>query len=107
MSQNTLEYHTLLFFRGEFNFFQGFVSFFVFSGPGAFKRGRGRVQMDLGCFFASNLHMEIGKSIGQTIRSEHFGFLQFWEFFRQPFGENTFSKKKKHPKRTTKKLKKR
>jgi len=41
-------------------------------------------------FFASILHMEMGKTIGQTIRSEHLGILQFWEFFCQPFGENTF-----------------
>ena len=43
-------------------------------------------------FFASNLHMEMGEIIGKSISSEHFGILQFWEFFCQPFGENTFSK---------------
>jgi len=43
-------------------------------------------------FFASNLHMEMCTIIGQSIGSEHFWILQFWEFFCQPFGENTFSK---------------
>jgi len=57
-----------------------------------------------GVCFAWNLHMEMGKIIGKSIRSEHFGILQFWEFFRQPFGENTFSKKT-HPKRKMKNLK--
>jgi len=36
--------------------------------------------------------MEMGKIIGKSIGSEHFGILQFREFFCQPFGENTFSK---------------
>ena len=52
-----------------------------------------------GMFFESNSHMEMGKTIGQSISSEHFGILQLWEFLCQPFGENAFSKKctqKKH-----------
>ena len=57
-----------------------------------------------GMCFASNLHMEMGKIIGKSIRSEHFGILQFWEFFCQPFGENTFSKNA--PKTNNEKLKK-
>jgi len=36
--------------------------------------------------------MEMGKTIGQSIRSEDLGILQFGVFFCQPFGENTFSK---------------
>jgi len=59
--------------------------------------------MHRGCVFASNLHMGISKIIWKSIRSEHFGKLQFWEFFCQPFGENTFSKnapKTKHEKLT-------
>jgi len=48
--------------------------------------------------------MEMGKIIGKSIRSEHFGILQFWEFFCQPFGENTFSKN--GPKTKIEKLKK-
>jgi len=36
--------------------------------------------------------MEMGKIIGKSIGSEHFGILQFGEFFCQPFGENTFPK---------------
>jgi len=48
--------------------------------------------------------MEMGKIIGKPIRSEHFWILQFWEFFCQPFGENTFSKNA--PKTTNEKLKK-
>jgi len=43
-------------------------------------------------YFASNLQMEMCKIIGKSIGSEHFGILQFGEFFCQPFGENTFSK---------------
>jgi len=43
-------------------------------------------------FFASKLHMEMGKTIGQSIRSEHFGIFQFWELFCQLFGKNTFPK---------------
>ena len=45
-----------------------------------------------GVCFASNLHMEMGKIIGKSIRSKHFGILQFWEFVCQPFGENISSK---------------
>ncbi len=45
-----------------------------------------------GMFFESNLHMEMGEAIGQSIRFEHFGILQFGDFFCQPFRENTFSK---------------
>jgi len=48
--------------------------------------------------------MEMGKIIGKSIGSEHFGILQFWEFFCQPFGENTFSKNA--PKTKNGKLKK-
>ncbi len=44
-----------------------------------------------GVFAASNLHMEMGKHIGKSIRSEHVGILQFGKLFCQPFGENTFS----------------
>jgi len=55
-------------------------------------------------FFASNLHMEMVKIMGKSIRSEHFGILQVWEFFCQPFGENTFSKN--GPKTKIEKLKK-
>jgi len=47
--------------------------------------------------------MEMGKIIRKSIGSEHFGILQFWEFFCQPFGENTFSKN--DPKRKMKSLK--
>jgi len=36
--------------------------------------------------------MEMGRIMGKSIGSEHLGILQFWEFFCQPFGENTFSK---------------
>jgi len=75
----------------------------VFSGPGAFKTGPGR-EMHRGCFFASNLHMEMGQIMRKSIRSEHFGILQFWEFFCQPFVENTFSKNA--PKTKNEKLKK-
>ena len=57
-----------------------------------------------GMCFASNLHMETGKIIRKSIRSEHFGILQFWEFFCQPFGENTLSKN--GPKTNIEKLKK-
>jgi len=57
-----------------------------------------------GVFFASNLHMEMGKIIGKSIGSEHFGILQFWELFCQRFGENTFSKN--GPKTKIEKLKK-
>jgi len=57
-----------------------------------------------GMCFASNLHVEMGKIIGKSIRSEHFGILQFWEFFCQPFGETTFSKN--GPKTQIEKLKK-
>jgi len=64
----------------------------------------GDVFKCIGSVFASNLHMEMGKIIGKSIRSEHFGILQFWEFFCQPFGENTFSKNA--PKTKNKKLKK-
>jgi len=46
--------------------------------------------------------MEMGKTIRQSIRSEHFGFLQFWELFGQPFGKIHF--RKTHPKRKTKSL---
>ena len=53
-----------------------------------------------GMFFAWNLHMEMGKTIGQSIRSEHFGILQFGEFFCQPFGEIHF--RKTDPKRKSK-----
>jgi len=31
--------------------------------------------------------MEMGKIIGKSLRSEHFGIVQFWEFFWQPFGK--------------------
>jgi len=48
--------------------------------------------------------MEMCKIIGKSIGSEHFGILQFWEFFCQPFGENTFSKN--GPKTNIEKLKK-
>ena len=48
-------------------------------------------------FFASNLNMEIGKTIGLSIRSEHLGSLFF-----APFGGNTFSKT--HPKQNRYKL---
>jgi len=43
-------------------------------------------------FVAPNLHMEMGKTIRQSIRSEHLGILQFGELVCQPFGENTCSK---------------
>ena len=46
----------------------------------------------------------MGKIIGKSIKSEHFGILQFWEFFCQPFGENPFSKNA--PKTENEKLKK-
>jgi len=36
--------------------------------------------------------MKTGKIIRKSIRSEHLGISQFWEFFCQPFGENAFSK---------------
>jgi len=42
--------------------------------------------------------MEMGKIIRKSVRSEHFGILQFWEFFCQPFGENTLSKNAPKPK---------
>ena len=38
-----------------------------------------------GVFVASNLHMEMGKTIGQSIRSEHFWILHFGEFFCSVF----------------------
>ena len=42
----------------------------------------------------------MGKIIGKSIRSEHFGVLQLWELFCQPFGENLFSER--GPKRASK-----
>jgi len=44
-----------------------------------------------GMFFASSLHMEMRRTIGKCMRSEHLRILQFGELFCQPFGENTFS----------------
>jgi len=37
--------------------------------------------------------MEMGKTIGKSIRPPHLWILQFWEFFCQPFGKNTFAEK--------------
>jgi len=79
---------------------------FFFSGfpvPEPAKEA-GDVFKCIGSVFASNLHMEMGKIIGKSIRSEDLGILQFWEFFCQPFGENTFSKNA--PKTKNGKLKK-
>jgi len=57
-----------------------------------------------GVFVALTLHVEVGTIIAESIRAEHFGILQLWEFFWQPVGEREFSKKT-DPKRTSKSLK--
>ena len=43
---------------------------------------------------ASNLHVEYGRNIVSSIRSKHFWMFSLLGIFFQPFGENTFSKKK-------------
>ena len=67
------------------------VLFRVFRSRSLQKRS-GTCLNASGVLFASKLHMEMGKTIGESIISKHFGILQLWEFFCQPFGENTFSK---------------
>jgi len=73
---------------------------FVFFGPGALRKKLGTCLIASGVFVASNLHVDLGKTIGQSIRSKHFGFLNFGGYIGQLFGENTFSKnapkRKKH-----------
>ena len=73
------------------SFLRFFVFFLVFRSRSLQNRP-GTCLNASGMCFASNLHMEMGKIIRKSIRSEHLGILQFWEFFCQPFGENTFSK---------------
>jgi len=45
-----------------------------------------------GVFVASNLHMGIGTTIGQSIRSEHFRIFNFGSYFASPSGKIQFSK---------------
>jgi len=77
------------------------VFFRVFQSRSLQKRS-GTCLNASGMFFASSFHMEIGKTITKSIRSEYFGILQLWEFFCQPFGENIF--RKTDPKRKSKSL---
>ena len=75
-----------------------YIMGFFLPGPGSLTpdfRSRGSskrvgdVFKCIGDVFSSNLHLEMGKTVGQPIRSDHFGILHFWEFFGQPLGENT------------------
>jgi len=91
-------------FSGQvLSFLRCCVFFRVFRSRSLQKRS-GTCLNASGMVFASNLHMEMCKIIWKSIRSEHFGILQLWEFFCQPFGENTFSKN--GPKTKIEKLKK-
>jgi len=58
--------------------------------------------MYLGCFFALKLQVAMCETIVQSIRSKHLEFVVTirGSFFRQPFGNNTFSKKT-HPQQTS------
>jgi len=80
-----------VFFGASFKFFKVLCFFRVFRSRSLQKRS-GTCLNASGVCFASNLHMEMRKIIRKSIGSEHLGILQFWEFFCQPFGENTFSK---------------
>jgi len=60
----------------------------------------GDVFKCIGDVFTVNLHMEMGKTIGQSIISEHLGVLQFGELFCQPFREK-YILEKTHSERTT------
>ena len=91
-------------FSGQVLSCLGFCVFFNVFRSRSLQNRPGTCLNASGTCFASNLHMEMGKIIRKSIRSEHFGILQFWEFFCQPFGENTFSKKRT-PKRKMKSLK--
>jgi len=83
--------YLVVFFVARFKFFKVLCLFCVCLSRNLQKMS-GTCLNASGVFFASNLHMEMGKTIGHTIRSEHSGILRFWEFFCQPFGKNTFSK---------------
>ena len=91
-------------FWGQVLSFLRFCVFFRVFWSRSLQNRSGTCLNASGMCFASNLHMEMGKIIRKSIRSEHFGILQFWEFFCQPFGENTFSKNA--PKTKIEKLKK-
>jgi len=86
-----LNIYLVVFFGASFKFLKFRVSFCVFSLPDHSEEV-GDVFKCIGDGFCIELHREMGKTIGKSIRSEHFGILQFWEFFCQPFGENQLSK---------------
>jgi len=63
------------------------------SGPGALQKRAGTCLHASGKVFAWNLHMEMDKTVVQSIRPEHLRiFHHFGKFFCQPFGEDTFSR---------------
>jgi len=81
-------------FRDKFQVAYGNVLLFSCSpDPEPSKEVADVFKCIAGVFVASNLHMKMGKTSGQSISSEHFGIPQLWEFFCQPFGENAFLKK--------------
>ena len=83
------------FFSGQVLMF--FLSGFVFSFLCVF-RSRSLQKRSGMCLNASGGSFCIEfciwkcKNIWKSMRSEHFGILQFGEFLCQPFGKNTFSK---------------
>ena len=86
-----LVYFYLAAFWGQVLSFLRFCVFFRVFRSRSLQNRPGTCLNASGMCFASKLHMEMGKIIGKSIRSEHFGISQFWEFSFQPFGENTFS----------------
>jgi len=55
--------------------------------------------MQLGCFVAANLHVEMGKTVVQPIKSKHVGILQLGGVLLPALcGEHNFWKT--HPKQT-------
>ena len=59
----------------------------MFSGPGALQNRSGTCLNASGVFFASNLHVEMSKTIAQAMRSKHFWiFTMFGGSLASPLG---------------------
>jgi len=82
----------------SFGLFFRFCVFFYFPGPGTLQKRSGTCLNASGVFFASNLHLEMGHIIGQSIRSKHLGIFTFWGVLLPALrGEHIFEKM--HPNR--------
>jgi len=88
--------------EASFAFFLLWVPKPYYPAPGALENRSGTRLNAFGGFVASNLHVEMGDTIVQSMRSKHFVFCccSLGKLFCQPFGESTMSTKSPKTKNT-------